>query len=168
MENNNLTSIEENNNNENKKFNLDNKKKEKKLLIKLFIIFAILGILLFSAYALYCLSTVAEAAKPIIYIYPEEELNVSLAYPEKISCSYPKYNSTTGWNIIANPDGTLIENGTNKKLYSLYWEGKYYNPTMQNEGFIVKGDDSIEFLEEKLAILGLNYKEAEDKIMGKL
>ena len=34
-----------------------------------------------------------------------------------------------------------------------------------NEGFVVKGEDSREFLEEKLAILGLNEREAEEFIV---
>ena len=164
MENSIVTNIEKNNN-ENKKYNLDDKKKENKFLIILFIIFTILGIFSFLLYFLF--SPPVAAAKPIIYIYPEQklELNVNLAYPEKVSCSYPNYNATTGWNVIAYPDGTLTEINTNKKLYSLYWEGKNYNQTVQNEGFIVKGEDSIEFLEEKLALLGLNYREAEEFII---
>ena len=34
-----------------------------------------------------------------------------------------------------------------------------------NDGFVVKGEDTIEFLEEKLEILGLNEKEAEEFII---
>ena len=34
-----------------------------------------------------------------------------------------------------------------------------------NEGFIVKGEDTIKFLEEKLEILGLNEREAEEFIV---
>lgn len=32
-----------------------------------------------------------------------------------------------------------------------------------NEGFVVKGEDSSKFLEEKLAKLGLNEKESEEE-----
>jgi len=162
MENNNeLNNVQDNFKNE----NFINKKKERKLLIILFIIFTLLGCNSFFIY----INTipVAQAAKPIIYLYPEQELklNVSLAYPEKLSCSYPKYNPNSGWNIIANPNGTLIETDSNKKLYSLYWEGENYNSKMQEEGFIIKGEDVAEFLEEKLTILGLNYKESEEFII---
>jgi hypothetical protein len=34
-----------------------------------------------------------------------------------------------------------------------------------DEGFCVKGEDSAKFLEEKLDMLGLNYKEAEEFIV---
>ncbi|MDO5481092.1 MAG: hypothetical protein Q4F60_01975, partial [Candidatus Saccharibacteria bacterium] len=104
--------------------------------------------------------------KPIIYLYPEKETEVSvrLGAPEKLTSSYPKY--ADGWNVIAYPDGTLIDKSTGNKLYSLYWEGqdstRDFNRTT---GFIVRGTDTIKFLEEKLDILGLNYKEREEFIV---
>ena len=103
--------------------------------------------------------------KPIIYIYPEitTNLTIRLGYPDKIICSYPKY--TDGWHVTANPDGTLVDNETGRRLYALYWEGQGSVPRKMEEGFIVKGIDSITFLEEKLAILGLNEREAEEFIV---
>lgn len=103
--------------------------------------------------------------KPIIYLYPEEstELSVKLGKPENIICSYPEYNN--GWNIVANPDGTLIDLNTGRNLYSLYWEGINTEEFNIKDGFIVKGNEIIEFLEEKLAILGLNEKESEEFII---
>ena len=103
--------------------------------------------------------------KPIIYLYPEKEteLTVKLGYPEKITCSYPKYEN--GWNVIAKPDGTIIDKNTGRELYSLYWEGKDTANKNMNEGFVVKGKDSAKFLEEKLEILGLNEREAEEFIV---
>ena len=103
--------------------------------------------------------------KPVIYLYPEEitELSVILGKPENITCSYPEYNN--GWNVIANPDGTLIDTNTGKRLYSLYWEGIQSEPINFEDGFVVKGTDTIQFLEEKLAILGLTEREAEEFIV---
>ncbi|MBR6504602.1 MAG: hypothetical protein IKT41_02640 [Clostridia bacterium] len=104
--------------------------------------------------------------KPIIYLYPTEEtaVSVKLGNPEKITCSYPKY--VDGWNVIAKPDGTLTYTETGRELYSLYWQGKDANDKMNSkEGFVVKGEDTIRFLEEKLEILGLNQKEAEEFII---
>ena len=59
-------------------------------------------------------------AKPIIYLYPETntEISVKLGKAENITCSYPEYKN--GWNVLANPDGTLIDTNTGRKLYSLY------------------------------------------------
>jgi len=103
--------------------------------------------------------------KPIIYIYPieETELNIRLGKPENIICSYPKYKD--GWDVIAYPNGDLLDLNTNRKLYALYWEGKDYGEIQMNDGFVVKGEESAEFLEEKLRILGLNDREAEEFII---
>lgn len=102
--------------------------------------------------------------KPIIYIYPEEDMNVEITVsnPEKFTVTYPKYNN--GWKVKALTDGTLIDQN-NKKYYALYWEGNGDNNTVKEDGFVVKGEDSAEFLEEKLEILGLNYKESNEFIM---
>ena len=104
--------------------------------------------------------------KPIIYLYPTEEtqVNVQLGNKEKITCSYPKY--TTGWNVIAQPNGDLKDIDTNKNLYSLYYESdNVIEFKVEKDGFIVKGEDSAEFLEEKLKILGLTDREAEEFII---
>ena len=104
-------------------------------------------------------------AKPIIYIYPEEDMNVSIKvnHPDKFSVTYPKYND--GWNVLAKSDGTLIDkNG--KKYYALYWEGNNYShEAMKKDGFVIRGEDTSTFLDEKLEILGLNYKEREEFII---
>lgn len=106
------------------------------------------------------------AYKPIIYIYPEEETNVkvSLGYENKLLVSYPVYNNE--WNVLAKPDGTLIDNKTNRELYSLYYESENnINFKMENEGFVISKDEVIPFLEEKLEILGLNPREQEEFII---
>ena len=103
--------------------------------------------------------------KPVIYLYPKEteEITVKLGHPEKITCSYPKYKDE--WSVIANPDGTLKDIKTGKNLYSLYWEGVGTTKINKNKGFIVKGEESSKFLEEKLAILGLTERESEEFII---
>ena len=106
------------------------------------------------------------ALKPIIYLYPTEEtqVNVQLGNKERITCSYPKY--TTGWNVIAQPNGDLKDIDTNKSLYSLYYESNnVVEFKVEKDGFIVKGEDSAEFLEEKLKILRLTDREAEEFII---
>ena len=108
------------------------------------------------------------ADKPIIYIYPEEETNlsISLGYSESITCSYPNYAEYNGWKVKASPNGDLKDLNTNKKLYSLYWEGNVSNlDKNMSEGFVVKGEEVADFLDEKLEILGLNFKEREEFIV---
>lgn len=104
--------------------------------------------------------------KPIIYLYPEkdEEVSVKLLNDDMITVSYPKYN--TSWNVLAKKDGTLTDLSTNKNLYSLYYECENkVNFKIKNDGFMVKGSDVATFLEEKLAILGLTERESEEFII---
>ena len=106
------------------------------------------------------------AYKPIIYIYPKQEQNVkvTLGSSDKLLVSYPVYNN--GWNVLAKKDGTLIDNKTNRELYSLYYESENnINFKIENEGFVISKEEIIPFLEEKLEILGLNPKEQEEFII---
>ena len=102
--------------------------------------------------------------KPIIYLYPEEEteLTVTLGKPEELTCTYPAYND--GWHVTAKPDGTLIDD-TGRSYYSLYWESKSKTPVRMTDGFVVKGEDTAKFFEEKLAALGLTEREAQEFIV---
>ncbi len=103
--------------------------------------------------------------KPIIYLYPTKETNITvkLEYDKNITHSYPKYNSE--WKVKAKPNGDLIDLKTNRNLYALYYESLNEIEFNTDDGFIVKGEDTIKFLEEKLEILGLNQKEAEEFII---
>lgn len=106
------------------------------------------------------------SAKPIIYLYPDEKkkIKVKLGNKQQITTSYPKYED--GWNVQANPNGNLLDLDTNKQLYSLYYENENtYKFKIEKEGFIIKGKEVAEFLEEKLEILGLNSKEKEEFII---
>ena len=103
--------------------------------------------------------------KPIIYLYPTEEIEVTVKVGrlENLTHTYPKYENE--WKVIAKPNGDLKDVETGRNLYCLYWEGiNTKEPTME-EGFIVQGKDTISFLEEKLEILGLNEREANEFII---
>ena len=106
------------------------------------------------------------AAKPIIYIYPEkeEEVKVTLLDKDLLTCSYPKYEDV--WEVHASLNGDLIDLDTGNKLYSLYYESKNREAyKVEKDGFCIEKRDIIPFLEEKLEILGLNYKEKEEFIV---
>ena len=49
------------------------------------------------------------AKKPVIYLYPEQEQEVSvrLDYDGELTCTYPEYND--GWTVTAKPDGRLTD-----------------------------------------------------------
>lgn len=102
--------------------------------------------------------------KPVIYLYPEQEteVEVQLDYGGTLVCTYPEYND--GWKVIAQPDGTLCD--YSGKTYSyLFWEGNTGATYDFTKGFVVKGSETAEFLEEKLAGMGLNAKEANEFIV---
>ena len=104
--------------------------------------------------------------KPIIYLYPTEdtEVSVKLSNADSLTCSYPKYEN--GWKVIAKPNGELRDLNTDRELYALYYENESnVEFKVEKDGFVVKGEDSASFLEEKLAKLGLTEKEAEEFIV---
>ena len=102
--------------------------------------------------------------KPVIYLYPEEEteVSVSLKPDGKLTCTYPAYNG--GWTVTASPDGTLTD-GSGQTYNYLYWEGETHAQWDMSEGFCIKGEDTAEFLEAALAELGLNRREANEFIV---
>jgi hypothetical protein len=103
--------------------------------------------------------------KPVIYLYPEETMDISVNLNlknSKFTTIYPKFNDENTWNVRAKPNGDILMNG--KTYPYLFWEAESYNPQNTNEGFIVSEENAEEFLEEKLNILGLNEKEKTDFI----
>ena len=59
--------------------------------------------------------------------------------------------------IIKDDEGkdTLVDLETGRNLYSLYYESESVEKfNVSQEGFVIKGEDSAKFLEEKLEILG--------------
>lgn len=103
--------------------------------------------------------------KPIIYIYPEEDidLTIKLKNEKDLLYTYPKYNNV--WNVRVSKDGNIYDYNTKRNYYGLYWEGIDNYKLNMNEGFVVKGKDSVKFLEEKLEILGLNEYEINEFII---
>lgn len=102
--------------------------------------------------------------KPVIYLYPEFKckINVNLDYKGKLTHTYPKYEN--GWTVTAAPDGTLWDENR-QEYYALFWEGNPNKPIIPKDGFVISGNQTIAFLEEKLSELGLNRREANEFIM---
>lgn len=105
-------------------------------------------------------------AKPVIYLYPERQKRVSvkLRYDGSIFASYPDYPAG-GWQVTAHPDGKLIHE--DKEYSYLFWEG---TPSRErtydlSKGFVVKGSETREFLQDKLAGIGLTPAEYNEFIV---
>ncbi len=103
------------------------------------------------------------ASKPVLYLYPEEtaEVSVKLDYQGRLTTTYPAYND--GWVVTAEPDGTLEMDG--KEYSYLFWEGVSDAEYDFSKGFVVAGEDTAEFLQEKLALLGLTPREYNEFIV---
>ena len=105
-----------------------------------------------------------ETAKPVIYLYPEQEtkVNVQLDFNGTLTSTYPTL-PPEGWSVTAQPDGTLTDEEGRSYRY-LFWEGVADVDWKQDSGFLVKAEDAREFLEESLTQLGLNELEQNDFI----
>lgn len=105
-----------------------------------------------------------ETAKPVIYLYPEQEtkVNVQLSFNGTLTSTYPTLPSE-GWTVTAQPDSTLTDEEGRSYRY-LFWEGVANVDWKQDSGFLVKAEDAREFLEESLTQLGLNELEQNDFI----
>ncbi len=101
--------------------------------------------------------------KPVIYLYPEEEMEISvkLDYNGTFTTTYPAYNEE--WKVTAQPDGTLTYDG--REYYCLFWEGISNVDYSLEKGFCVKGEDTEKFLEDALKKLGLTDTEANEFII---
>ena len=107
----------------------------------------------------------AIGSKPVIYLYPEEPMDISVNLNPRnniFTTIYPKFNGENTWNVHAEPNGDITIKG--RKYPYLFWEALLYDNQDLSEGFIVKAEDAENFLEEKLSILGLNDKEKTDFI----
>ena len=104
-------------------------------------------------------------AKPVIYLYPEAEtdVTVTLDYDGELTCVYPVMNGNS-WMVTASPDGTLTD-AVGQTYNYLYWEGVSRTEYDFSQGFCVPGRDTAAFLEDTLATLGLNRREANEFIV---
>lgn len=92
----------------------------------------------------------ATTAKPVIYLYPEEEtvVTVKLDYDGVLTVTYPAYQD--GWRVLARPDGTLTDLETGLEYSYLFWEGERAADYDMSRGFVVRGEDTAAFFAEDL------------------
>ena len=61
--------------------------------------------------------------------------------------------------MVAEPDGTLTDPADGQEYSYLFWEGVSDTAYDLSKGFVVRGEDTAAFLQEKLALLGLEPRE---------
>lgn len=106
-------------------------------------------------------------AKPVIYLYPEEtmEVSVSLDYSGTLTTTYPKYDEASGWRVTAMPDGTLVNQADGKEYSYLFWEGESTATYDMTHGYVVKGADTAAFLQATLSRMGMLPREYNEFIV---
>lgn len=104
--------------------------------------------------------------KPVIYLYSENELNAEIKFTCKgdLTFTYPTYNDA--WNVVVK--GNQIT-ASGKTYPYLFWEAETneLNYEIENQtinGFLIKTDSVVDFLENSLTALGLNSTEKTDFI----
>ncbi len=103
-----------------------------------------------------------EMAKPVIYLYPERPLEVSVRVnpPGGVIKSEPAYGE--GWTVTASPKGRLVTRDGRAHRY-LFWEsGLTEKPAPLTEGFVVPRAELPKFLEHSVQMLGLDARETAD------
>ena len=101
------------------------------------------------------------AIKPNIYLYPEEEQDISVIFdsPELLLTVIPDYNS--GWYATVSPDGKMIVDG--EEYGYLFYESMTGDYMMQkDEGFIVPIQNREEFFKYISNYYGFNEQETND------
>jgi hypothetical protein len=106
----------------------------------------------------------AECGKPVIYLYPEETTNVSVKIEPKGGFTFTEPDYGDGWDVLAYPDGKLVDLENKISYPYLFWEGRGGIYNTPEKGFVVAVQDVHNFLIEKLTKLGLNDKEQVDFI----
>jgi len=100
-------------------------------------------------------------AKPVIYLYPTEDMlvDVTLSIPGTITKSIPEYRN--GWfNVFAHPDGKLEYQG---KIYNeLFYESEVAKANPPRNGIIIPKDQLPSKLATILLNLGLNETETQE------
>ncbi|MCK5536482.1 MAG: hypothetical protein KAI79_06625, partial [Bacteroidales bacterium] len=105
-----------------------------------------------------------ECGKPVIYLYPEEEMDISVFVKPTggFTLTEPAYNN--GWFVRSTPNSEIYNYGDNKEYPYLFWEGYGLEYVQAEKGFVVKRENVHEFLVEKLAQLGLVENEYDEFI----
>lgn len=104
------------------------------------------------------------SCKPAVYLYPKKRMAVNVKVTPKGYFTYtkPKYPEGSGWQVTANPDGTIESD--NELLRYLYYESKIrdFEIRVPTEGYVVAYDKLPELYSQLLPKLGLSSEEITD------
>ena len=104
----------------------------------------------------------AECGKPVIYLYPETKTQVRVEVNPIGGFSYTDPEYGTGWEVMADPSGSLVNLADGKTYPYLFWEGRggiYESP---DKGWVVTQAQVEATIDDKLGQYGLNGTEIAD------
>lgn len=102
--------------------------------------------------------------KPVIYLYPDKEMvvNLKLDFNGEVTVTYPPCDGE--WTVKALPGGELVDLSDGASLQYLYYEGDLVSEPAITSGFVVPREETVAFLRQSLAALGLTPREYNDMI----
>ncbi|HLD20923.1 MAG TPA: hypothetical protein VJB64_02405 [Patescibacteria group bacterium] len=105
-----------------------------------------------------------ECGKPVIYLYPESTMDMSVWVNPRGGFSYTEPDYGDGWNVTAFPDGRIVNRADGLEYPYLFWEGRggLYSPV--ETYWVVEQSDVEYFLRETLAKMNFNQSEIADFI----
>ena len=101
----------------------------------------------------------AECGKPVVYLYPTKNTQVSVKVGADITKSEPTYGA--GWQVLARPSGQLLVGG--QSYPNLFWEGLGWGeyPAI-TQGRVVSSTQVKDAIVDDLTYIGLNQREIGD------
>ncbi|MDD2757853.1 MAG: hypothetical protein PHD72_00575 [Patescibacteria group bacterium] len=105
---------------------------------------------------------VAECGKPVIYLYPEKDMSVSVKVEPNGGFKFTEPTYNNGWNVWATTQSKLTNISDGVSYPYLFWEGKAYNYDTPDHGFVLKRENVARDMATLLKRLGLNEKESAD------
>ncbi len=100
--------------------------------------------------------------KPVIYLYPEQEMDVRVDVEPIGGMTYSDPVYGNGWNVRATPAGAMLNYGDGKTYPYLFWEGFGENYESPEFFWVVEREQVSEFLDTTLGRYGLVDREITD------
>lgn len=105
----------------------------------------------------------AECGKPVVYLYPEEEIEATVFVDLKgpMTVSEPEHGPD-GWSVTARPDGYVVNHEDGEVYPNLFWEGFGVTYETPEEGFVVAGEEVETWLPKTLTEIGFSEREKDE------
>jgi hypothetical protein len=101
-------------------------------------------------------------AEPILYAYAEEPTDLSIRFGPALRVRATHPSTDVGWDVRVLGDGLLEVD--ERPIDRLFWDGTSVRFPAPERGWMVRGDDLEDFLQETLVELGLRGREVDEAI----